>query len=373
MNHELNASISILWGSLRPWSKKNQDEEKFRHLLNQNVRKQKNNVGPFFTELINAYNKTGITLEIENIKEFSDLTKIPADSDIIGKITPLELPAFFNKQTEFYTYLIRNEYLGTIIYVYHFSNTKCDIDVRYLIYKIFQQIESILTKINEVAHTDKSTVFIIEILKINLYFIHQELQRLFSVHFDFEILSENELIYRVSPDFLDKKNVPSNVAYFINQYKTSRQLIIESEVKSEETKEILVEVKPEIKFVTRQVDFRGIGKSPVYYADIKDVEAFSKFEGELFCSKIIDEDYNFIDHKGNKNMLAALYRILIKKNYFRKNSFRHLKNFEPHHFRQYLDFRYNVDTNQQFRKCTDGDIENFKNKHTWIDNIPFCR
>ena len=373
MNHELSASNSILFGSLRPWSNENQDEEKFRHLLNQNVRKQKNNVVPFFTELINAYNKTGIALEIENAKEFSDLAKIPADAEIIGKIAPLERPSFFNKQTEFYAYLIRNEYLGTIIYVYDFANTKSEIDVRYLILKIFRKIESILARINEVSHTDKSTVFIFEILKINLYFIHQELQRLFSEHVDFEILSENELIYLVSPDFMDKKNVPSNIAYFINQYKTSRQLILQAEVESVESKEISVAVTPKITFITRQTDFRGIGKSPVYYEDIKDVVAFSKFEEELFFSKIIDEDYKFIDHKGNKNMLAALYRILITKNYFRRNSFRHQKSFEPHHFRQYLDFRYQVDTSQQFRKCTDSDIKNFKDKHTWIDNIPFCR
>lgn len=222
MNHELNAAMAILSGSLRPWVKENQDEEKFKQLLNHNVRAQKDNGAPFFTALISAYKKTGIGIEHEIIREFSDLEKAPRSAEVIDKIAPFELPLFFNKQTEFYSYLIRNEFFGTLLYVDHLVMTMEAIDARYNIQKVFKMIGSILGQLNEVTHTDKTTVFILDNLRISLYFIHQELKRLYSDYIDFEILSENELIYQLATDNNDEK---SRIAGFINQYRASCQLI----------------------------------------------------------------------------------------------------------------------------------------------------
>ena len=145
------------------------------------------------------------------------------------------------------------------------------------------------------------------------------------------------------------------------------------EEQSEKPKELIDLLKKEIQFVAIQSDFRGKSIRSIQFDDIRNVTEFSNFEQNLYKSNLIDANYNFIDFKGNKNLLAALYHILIKQNFFRKNSYRHSKNFEPHHFRQYLDYRYDVDTGQQFRKCSEREIEKFKHKYTWIDNITFCR
>jgi hypothetical protein len=72
-------------------------------------------------------------------------------------------------------------------------------------------------------------------------------------------------------------------------------------------------------------------------------------------------------------MLAALYHILIQKNYFRKTNYKNGRDFDRSHYRQYLDYRYNVDTSQQFRKCKPEDIQSFKYRYSWIDNIAYCR
>lgn len=126
-------------------------------------------------------------------------------------------------------------------------------------------------------------------------------------------------------------------------------------------------------FTPKQSDFRGHGKGPVSFSDIRDEQLFAKFEIELFDSGILDVDYNFQKKKGNKEMLAALYHILIQKNYFRKKNFKNGRNYDSWHYRQYLDCRYNVDTSQQFRKCTLKDIEGIKYRYTWVDNIAYCR
>jgi len=77
--------------------------------------------------------------------------------------------------------------------------------------------------------------------------------------------------------------------------------------------------------------------------------------------------------RGNKEIFAALYKILMQKNYFRKTNIKTGRNFDPCHYRQYLDHRYNVDTSQQFRKCTDEDIQLLKHKNLWIESIEYCR
>ena len=128
-----------------------------------------------------------------------------------------------------------------------------------------------------------------------------------------------------------------------------------------------------VSFLPKQADFRGHAKSPVQYSDIRNPLIFSKFEQELFDSEIIDADYNFQKKKGNLKMLAALYKILIQLNYFRKKNYKNGRDFDFCHYRQYLDYRYNIDTSQQFRKCSPKDIAGFKYSHTWIDNIEYCR
>jgi hypothetical protein len=101
--------------------------------------------------------------------------------------------------------------------------------------------------------------------------------------------------------------------------------------------------------------------------------AFTQFEKELFESKIINEEYEFQKKRGNQELLAAIYKILIQKKYFRDINAKNGRAFDACHYRQYLDYRYQVDTSQQFRRCTQDDIQKFKQKHYWIDNIAYCR
>jgi len=369
MNHELSVAEAILTGSLRPWGKENRDEEKYVQLFSRNVRNCKNDPASYFIALITAYKMTGIGIEETILDEFSDLGKTVKDAAESQSI-PIGLPLFFNKQTEFYYYLIRNEFAGTILLLQQMVRSMQPIDARYNILKIFKKINYLLYHLKDVSQHDEATDFILVLLRIDLYYLHRELERLFSKSIDFEVLNENELQYLVS------RNLPELSFSFpsiIEQYEKTREKVLKDGSQAQQQKSTTDNLNPGSVLIPRPSDFRGTGKSPVNFEDINNAETFFNIEKELFLSKIIDGNYNFINTKGNKNLLAALYHILIGQNYFRKNSYRHPGNFEPAHYRRYLDFRYNVDTAQQFRKCKVEDVEKFKRKYLWIDNIPYCR
>jgi hypothetical protein len=375
MENLLSIPNNILFGSLRPWSKLNQEEEKFQYLLNLNLRSNKQNPSEFFKCAISAFKQLNISTEQENIKEFELLSKIKSDKDLIENFLIIKLPVFFNKQTEFYSILLRNELIGILEITFEQLKNADEIEIKYNLYHLFEKLKELLSRISELTFDNKITLFVIDTLKLCLLNIHFELVRHYSEFLDFEILSESEILFFVSPDFEQTKAVKTNISFLIEQFLSESQskLITEESIISVKLEQEETIILPEPIFIPRQSDFRGSGKSPVSYADIRNVVAFSKFEQELFESKIINSDYEFLVKRGNKEMIAALYKILIQKNYFRKTNIKTGRNFDPSHYRQYFDHRYNVDTSQQFRKCTSEDIQAFKQKHCWIDNIEYCR
>lgn len=375
MENLLSIPNNILFGSLRPWSKLNQDEEKFQYLLNLNLRASRQNPSDFFKNAISAFKQLNISTEQENIKEFELLSKIKSDKDSDGKFLIIKLPVFFNKQSEFYSILLRNELIGILEITFEQLKNADEIEVKYNLYHLFEKIKELLSRISELNFDNKTTLFVIDTLKLCLLNIHFELVRHYSKFLDFEILSESEILFFVSPDFEQTKTEKTNISFLIDQFLTESQSKVSTvesiiPIKTEQKETIVL---PEPIFIPRQSDFRGSGKSPVSYADIRNVVAFSTFEQELFESKIINSEYDFLPKRGNKEMLAALYHILIQKNYFRKNNYKSKRNFDGCHYRQYLDYRYNVDTSQQFRKCSDEDVQIFKHKNLWIESIEYCR
>jgi hypothetical protein len=291
----------------------------------------------------------------------------------------------FNAKTKYYNRLITsnaNKYCNEVIMLIDNESDK-QIKKYWISDTLQKKLKSRLIKVGEVIknegfelslinsrysqfHQDtdhKTNTYIIQLLKVALIKCYLEIQDQFSEWIDDQLIETDfytQLLFETVPDSFNLKTV-------------ERMIIPES---IPENEPIVEEQQPEakvIEFIPKQSDFKGKGKSPVQYSDIRNPELFSKFEIELFESSLINEEYNFNDKHGNKNLLAALYIILIEKNYFRRTNTRNSKPFEPHHFRQYLDHRYNVDTTQQFKKCTKEQIASFKYKHTWVDNIDFCR
>jgi len=119
-------------------------------------------------------------------------------------------------------------------------------------------------------------------------------------------------------------------------------------------------------------DFRD-EKSPsgFSYEQIKDKEQFAEIEQKMFDETLIDKDYNFIERKGNKSIFIASYKIMIAKglfyNPFIKNDTR--INYTENDIKTYLDIRYNIKKNQQFRKLTQNDIESLVKSNKWLKSI----
>lgn len=108
---------------------------------------------------------------------------------------------------------------------------------------------------------------------------------------------------------------------------------------------------------------------------ISDPELFSKFELSLFENGIIDEKYNFQAKHGAKNLMAAIYNLLISKNYFQLRTFKPLKIVKSKDIRKFLDFRYCASLDKQFRLYHDKpeDWQELISKHRWLDKLPVCK
>jgi hypothetical protein len=97
-------------------------------------------------------------------------------------------------------------------------------------------------------------------------------------------------------------------------------------------------------------DFREEVKGILSYDTIiKNPKRFANFEKDLYLQGFIDQDYNFTHKHGLKNELAAIYHELISREYFSPRDFEKLKEIKPIHVRKFLDHRYQVNLDKQFR------------------------
>lgn len=127
--------------------------------------------------------------------------------------------------------------MGTLFFLDQMVSSTKAVDARYKILKVFKKIDSILNQLKEVTYKDRTTVFILDILKISLYFIHQEMLRLYTELIDFDVLSENELVDRITQEISDNKDNPSVIDGFISRYKESCRSLLKEKEKVERTTE----------------------------------------------------------------------------------------------------------------------------------------
>lgn len=103
-------------------------------------------------------------------------------------------------------------------------------------------------------------------------------------------------------------------------------------------------------FRPRMEDFREEAKGILSYdAIIKNPKRFAEVERDLFLQGFIDSNYNFTHKHGLKNELAKLYHKLIGEDHFLSRDFENLKDIKPRDIRKFLDHRYSVNLDKQFR------------------------
>jgi len=103
-------------------------------------------------------------------------------------------------------------------------------------------------------------------------------------------------------------------------------------------------------FVPVMDDFRAELKGILSFDTIiKNPKRFAEAEMDLYLKGFIGVDYNFTHKHGLKNELATIYHEFIAKGYFNPRDFERLKDIKPRDIRKFLDNRYNVNLDKQFR------------------------
>ena len=123
-------------------------------------------------------------------------------------------------------------------------------------------------------------------------------------------------------------------------------------------------------------DFRTEKDSILSYkVVIKDGSKFALFEEKLFQSGFIDSEYNAIESHGSKGKLAAIYHRIIEKGYFNERIFQPMKPIQPTDIRAFLDYRYNTNLSQQFRRYKQNEEKHkeYLDSQYWLDSLPTLR
>ena len=342
MNNELSLFNRIIFGDLRPWLAPAIHEDKYKSLS----------------------------------------TEIKAE---IPRYTPLykvEFPKHFNPKTKYYSSLIQNE---TIIYLNNIhlllSDSKTDNLKEFWtnttlskklepqikdIKKIILEKEFSIDNLVNLADIElKSNTYIIQLLKVELIYLYLEIQKAYIQHVRNDILEISDIY----SNFL---NESAPITPFITIESTSIKENINTVVvnelikpKEEITKPVFIPIKGDIKREKKN-------KSKFTFEDLKDPKLFIQFETFLHEYGFINIEYNYIEDHGRKTELAAIYQVLISKNYFRAKSMRRNK-YEPYHYRQFLDHRYNTDVAYQFKTITSEQMDSVTSKYHWLHSLPVCR
>lgn len=338
MNTDLTLYHNILFLDLRPWTKRNISESKYKELMHE-FSKEDYSFQPLyeveFEKPLTAKRKYYHALiENEAVRYLNNLHNIMAAAQkVVEKkywVHTTLTKAISQKLTETSKVIEDNLY--------------------YL--ELLTGAKSIFTA----AHIFDEA-YIIQFLKYQLIRIYLEIQQAFQNYLKEDAVSEEELqsIY-----FLEQSPVKS----FIVEAKKIKLIAITSPVEPK---------SKSVQFKAKAFDFRGESKKIISYEIIiKDKNRFSRFEEELFTQELIDVDYNFIDKYGQIQEMAAIFQTLIKKGYFNKRNFVKKTEIKPIDIRKFLDFRYNSDTDKQFRTWSNNPTElaDFVEARYWIDNLP---
>lgn len=210
----------------------------------------------------------------------------------------------------------------------------------------------------------KSNTFVIQYLKFTAIHVYLELQLLFEVSPNEELIENDfytKLLFEPIPDFS-----------FISKI-LRLQLEEGTKVESSEVKPLEIKIiKDSSLFNPIKKDLSNIRLSKVNFGIIKNEDQFAMIENNLYEYGIIDIDYNFIKNKASSNsiLLAATIKILIEKNYFRREYAGFKGKVKDNEIREYLENRYNTDVKQQFRRFTEEDKELGLRKLPWLDKLP---
>ena len=283
---------------------------------------------------------------------------------------------FFKAHTEkakYYSSLIRNEAIRFYNHIYELINSAIDDEVRTLwvrtalvdlLGNLLSNVSTEIDRLNlPISNIDPSQnhklketqlseeTYIYQYLKVQLIQLYLDIQESFEQYLPIDKLDEEDI--------------------YLNFFKETAPA--KSFIKESERIELPIKIdKPEEQnFKAFYGDIKPITNSKADYNCIYNQTRFADVENNLYEYDIIDIDYNFKKSKSQSNhtLLAAVYKVLIENNYFRRNIIGSHDQLSDLDIRKYLDERYSVDTSQQFRRITAEQIEKAKINLPWLDKI----
>ncbi|TAE87594.1 MAG: hypothetical protein EAY81_03945 [Bacteroidetes bacterium] len=339
MNNELNLFHKILFLELRPWANREFSEAKFKELLNA-VKKEDFAFQPvyelsFLKPLSNKRKYYHALIENEAIR-------------YLNAIYSIFDGAYNDEEKHFWSHDTLNKVMAQKL-----TETAARISEH-------NYFLSTLTNPLEKPKADTNTldeIYILQLLKFQLIRIYLELQTIFNGYLKEDAYTEAEL----------------NEIYFSETLPQESFLLPAKKINKPVPASQVTAKQNEVQFKVKAFDFRDVKKGIIPYTDlIKDPNRFSRFEEELFSQEFIDEDYNFKNIHGQKQILAASFHVLIKKGYFNKFKFPGKIPIKPLDIRKFLDYRYNSDTDKQFRTWANNvdELASLIDHTPWLDRIP---
>jgi len=374
MKEPLSIYNSILFLNLKPWLAANNSEKKFDELLNDKIRAAKNSPQQFFISLAAVIKKHGFTFDIPAYT-------IPVKSDPLTDYTNelkqfdvLTQKEYYNKITEFYLYLIINERLRILHeLMLNVKSSKNSTNANYKVKVVLKELVQMIKDTASINKSDKQSVYVLNTLKLSLVRLNEEIRFIYPAVSDKMPFTIFEALEYIAPDYEAEKSNSAKIAHTIYNYlaiKDKTTANVQTLQTMQSSQESTKSDKPA--FIPKQLDFRTGYKGKLSYEDIVNIALFTKVEENLYYNNFIDLDYKFTNKHNKKKELAAIFKILIQKRYFKESNYKHGGKFKNSDYRQYLDHRYNVDTSQQFRKNTSEYIQTVSDQNYWLDHLQSC-
>lgn len=332
-------------------------------------------INDFFQDLLNNHILTRENVEKTDDQFIEDLNCLstvipnsPLKYEIDFKRAFYPIRKYYHKRITNETYSIYNQLFDD------FTNDKLgeEFPKKYKIYHKF--LSELLRSINKYLYNkgikasfylnpkysaNADQAYIIFFLKANMIMLLMELQDNFGKYSTTDILSTEEIY-----EYYFNENLHENSPIIPLTSISKTQSDNDNEEDFIKFKPILGDMESRSK-VKKIISFKKL---------IKKSDKFLSLEVKLFNNSIIDEKYNFIADKGNKQLLAAFIHQLIRHDYLHSRLFPGNITIKERDITKFFAIRYG-----SFSDC-DKEFRNFKNKdrhklqklidyNLWLDSI----
>jgi len=187
---------AIINGNLNPNSAHNTSNGVFTEILADKVRASKDDSKTFFKELKRASKPYFPYMELEdcdNLKQYN----LPPLLEYFGKLTPQN---YFDKITEFYSYLISHETERLFISLSNVLYERPEfIDREYQTRSLTTNLELIFKLLGEQNWTSKQSQFVLDTLKIKVYYLYKKILHHYVEYCENTELTDAEILNDLFP------------------------------------------------------------------------------------------------------------------------------------------------------------------------------